>query len=376
MVELRSDMPLSAICHIFEKVNSTGVPLDVFDLCTAILWAQGFELNQRWETTRQTLQPQVRMQPLSGTYFLQGIALLDSLERKRNTGTSVSCRKQDLMSLKRETLEKWWPILEAGYREAGKFMTDQGILSERILPYSTILMPLAAIFADLKHRMGAAYIGTAWDKITRWYWCSIFSQRYGSQVETLGALDFEQVIRWVDDDVLPDVVRTFSFRADILQEVTSLRNAMYKGVLCLLARNQAKDFGGGGYLSTALFMETNQDHHHIFPKHALKQLGVTDSRLDTVINKTLINAAVNRSIGGHRPSQYIAAWRAKLPHFDTILESHLIDPTILSSDNWDTFMRDRRERLRQLIADVCGGTVQPFSDSIEVEIPDDDSIIA
>ena len=72
VVELRSDMPLSAICHIFEKVNSTGVPLDVFDLCTAILWAQGFELNQRWETTRQTLQPQVRMQPLSGTYFLQG----------------------------------------------------------------------------------------------------------------------------------------------------------------------------------------------------------------------------------------------------------------------------------------------------------------
>ncbi len=41
VIELNRDMELHAICHIFEKVNSTGVPLTVFELCTAILWAQG-----------------------------------------------------------------------------------------------------------------------------------------------------------------------------------------------------------------------------------------------------------------------------------------------------------------------------------------------
>ncbi len=82
VVELRADMPLGAICHIFEKVNSTGVPLDVFDLCTAILWAKGFYLNEAWAKTRQQLDRAnvlaMQPHPLSGTYFLQGLSLLDS----------------------------------------------------------------------------------------------------------------------------------------------------------------------------------------------------------------------------------------------------------------------------------------------------------
>ena len=48
-VELNKQMTLEAICYIFEKVNSAGVPLNVFDLCNAILWAQNFQLNKEWE---------------------------------------------------------------------------------------------------------------------------------------------------------------------------------------------------------------------------------------------------------------------------------------------------------------------------------------
>lgn len=380
VVELRPDMPLSAICHIFEKVNSTGVPLDVFDLCTAILWAQGFKLNQEWEKTRAQLQPLMRMQPLSGTYFLQGIALLDSLDRKAtDPKVSVSCRKQDLMNLKAAVVKHWWSVLVEGYKEAAKFMTNEGVLSERILPYSTLIMPLATIFALLKQQHGPAYIGALWPKVAQWYWCSVFSQRYGSQVETLGALDFEQVVRWVEGGAPPDIVRTFYFRADVLQETTSLRSALYKGVLCLLARNGAKDFGGGGRLSTDLFYDSRQDHHHIFPKAALKRQGITDKRIDSVVNKTLINAAVNRSIGGRSPSDYIQTLRERLGvgTLDDIFTSHLIDTAVLSQNNWDAFLRARRDLLSQLIAEVCGGTMQPFSDAgLVIEEADEEEIIA
>lgn len=93
VVELRSDMPLSAICHIFEKVNSTGKPLDVFDLATAVLWAQRFELNTRWAKTSKELMLLFPMQPsLLGTHFLQGLSLLDTLDRKRSN-PEVSVRR-------------------------------------------------------------------------------------------------------------------------------------------------------------------------------------------------------------------------------------------------------------------------------------------
>lgn len=382
VVELRAGMPLGAICHIFEKVNSTGVPLDVFELCTAILWAQGFHLNEEWDKTRaeltrtQTLPMQP--QPLSGTHFLQGLALLDSLDRKRanpDGRVAVSCRKEDLMALKKETVQKWWKVLVEGYSGASRFMRDNGILSERILPYSTLIIPLAAIFADIKHRKGAVQVGAAWPKVEQWYWCSVFSQRYSSQVETGAAQDYEQVIAWIEGGKEPDAVRTFGFRSDTLQEITTIRNVIYKGLLCLLAREGAQDFGGGGSLSTNLFLDTNQDHHHIFPRRALREMGINDPRGETIVNKTLISSEVNRSIGGRRPSQYVQTLRNNLgtPVFDDILQSHAIGPSHLGSDNWEAFVGDRRESLRSLIESVCGGNVQQFSDdlsSIEVISPE------
>ncbi len=253
-------------------------------------------------------------------------------------------------------------------------MSDNGILASRILPYTTLIIPLSTIFAYLRHYYNDAYTRAAWPKISRWYWCSVFSQR-GSRVDTNSGQDFEQVIDWIENDgPLPDVVRAFTFRSDVIQEFTSIRNAIYKGVLCLLARNQAKDFGGGGKLSTDLFYDTRQDHHHIFPTKAFNKLGLQDSRQNTLVNKTLISASVNRSIGGRLPSEYVKDWREKLGKetFGEILASHLIDPDKLASDNWENFLLDRREKIRQLIEEACGGTIQPFSDELEIEDEEDE----
>jgi hypothetical protein len=381
VVDLTPDLPLGAICHIFEKVNSTGVPLDVFDLCNAILWAQGFFLNQKWKETNEMFKKRniLPMQLPVGTYFLMSLALLDSLDRKianPQSSVAVNCRKQDLMDLTKRTVEKWWDVLVEGYTEASKFMANQGVIAERILPYSTLIIPLTAIFAYLKKTKSNVLVRAAWPKIERWYWCSIFSQRYSSQVEYVSGQDFEQVITWVNGDESPVIVRTFNFRSDALQEITSIRNVIYRGVLCLLCKGHAKDFGGGGELSTDLIYETRQDHHHIFPTDALGKLGVKDSRVNTIVNKTLISASVNRSIGGRLPSNYFAILQSKMPEVDLnqILESHDINPSILKADQWENYILDRRERLRLLIEKVCGGNVQPFSDkNLELEIDEEEA---
>lgn len=191
VIELRGDMPLAAICHIFEKVNSTGVPLNVFDLCTAILWSQGLWLNELWsETTKKFRDQQVlRMQSgigqPDGAGFLQSIALIDSMSRKRADADSriaVSCRRDDLLALRAETVRRWWPVVADAYRGASKFMEANGIVSSRILPYTTMIIPLAAMFGYIASHHGSVHVGYAWPKIQRWYWCAIFSQRYSSSV--------------------------------------------------------------------------------------------------------------------------------------------------------------------------------------------------
>ena len=378
VVDLKPDLPLSAICHIFEKVNSTGVPLDVFDLCNAILWSQGFFLNQKWEETKKILKDKniLRMQSPSGTYFLMSLALLDSLDQKLahpDQEVFINCRKQDLMKLSKQTMEKWWDSLVEGYFEASKFMNNQGVIAERILPYSTLIIPLAAIFAYLKKTKTQVVIENAWPKLERWYWCSIFGQRYSSQVEYSSAQDVEHVIGWINGGEEPTAVKTFNFRSDALQEITSIRNVIYRGVLCLLCKNHAKDFGGGGELSIDMMYETRQDHHHIFPTDAASKLSIKDNRINTIINKTLISATVNRSIGGKPPSQYLTILQAKIPEtkMEEILKSHEINPELLKEDRWQEYITDRRERIRKMIETMCGGVVQPFADE-DLTIEEDD----
>ena len=171
----------------------------------------------------------------------------------------------------------------------------------------------------------------------------------------------------------PDAVRTFIFRSDALQEISSIRNAIYKGVLCLLAQNGAMDFSGGGRLNSQLFHDTRQDHHHIFPTQALKELKIDDPRANTIVNKTLISATANRSISGNKPSNYVQTWRDRLgpSSYDEILNSHIIDPDYLSQDKWPEFIADRREKLCRMIESVCKGVFQPFTDSLNIELEDD-----
>lgn len=377
VIELNRDMELDAICHIFEKVNSTGVPLTVFELCTAILWTQGLRLNDRWHETRQKLaEDQVlRMQGnLEGTMFLQVISLLSTLKRKRETPSgriAVNCRREDLTKLKAEAVREWWDVAMDAYRDASKFMESQGIMAQRILPYSTLLLPLAAIMGFQKSQKGNAGFGHAWPKIERWYWCSVFSQRYSSSVEATAAMDFEQVINWIDGGDEPEAVRTFSFAADRLQDYNNIRNAIYKGILCLLARNGARVFGGEGTLSVNLYYDTQQDHHHIFPVAALSNLGVSDGRVHSIVNKTLIGASSNRSIGGRLPSAYVGTMKVRLGEERThsILRSHLVSPEALQSNDWQEFFLYRREELKQLIHTTCGGYMQDFTDDQHVSLP-------
>ena len=138
VVELDEGLPLGAICHIFEKVNSTGVPLGVFDLCNATLWAQGFRLKQNWEQLKtKRLEPMRNMQKLEGDHFLMGLSLLETMQAKTQNPTAnlgVMCRKQDLMKMGRSEVESWWDVLADGYIEAAKLMRERGIIAQRILP--------------------------------------------------------------------------------------------------------------------------------------------------------------------------------------------------------------------------------------------------
>jgi hypothetical protein len=107
---------------------------------------------------------------------------------------------------------------------------------------------------------------------------------------------------------------------------------------------------------------------------------------DSIINKAPLSYRTNRIIGGIAPSEYLAkleAGSATTPpidgeRLDAYLASHLINPSLLRTDDFDAFMVDRQRRLLSLIESATGktayiGDVQEEGEDVEV---DEDTIEA
>ena len=85
MIELGRDTPKEAVCQVFEKVNTGGVTLTVFELLTATFAADDFQLRPDWEERERTIRSQSILAGVSNTDFVEAVTLLATLERRKAT---------------------------------------------------------------------------------------------------------------------------------------------------------------------------------------------------------------------------------------------------------------------------------------------------
>lgn len=354
-VELQQGTPLHAICHIFERVNSSGVTLTVFELLTALLWTQGKHLRDIWEEAKEKLRGKNQHFEIDAVTFLQTLALISSYHRKRNSqrGT-VSCKRDALLDLNAQDIDQYWDMTIEGYGLAFKIVDENGVKTQRYIPYATMLVPLAAMCAQIEQDHKGITKEETYRKLRLWFWRSVFSRRYSAAFESRAAQDFEQMMKWVAGGDDPDAVLFYQFDPQLLYEITTIRNAVYTGVLCLLMRRGALDFMSGFQMTSQILDEHNVDHHHIYPRNALQNAGVSDRVRDCIVNKTMIDATTNRSIGGDPPSVYLAKLEKEpgTSPLSEILASHLIDLETLRQDDFKAFLEQRHKALVELIAEA------------------------
>ena len=77
VIELKKETPKEAVCLVFERVNTGGVPLTVFELLTAAFAADDFQLRDDWNAREARLKQQHPvLRNLQSDDFLQAISLL------------------------------------------------------------------------------------------------------------------------------------------------------------------------------------------------------------------------------------------------------------------------------------------------------------
>lgn len=365
VIELSKETPKEAVCTVFEKVNTGGVSLNVFELATASFASdvEGFSLRDDWDQRRKRMSTFGVLRGVQGDQFLQTIALLKTLEDRRNAvsngmpnsqAPAVGCKKRDILGLELEDYKHWAARVEEGFVSAAKFMRTQFVFGQRNVPYNTQLVPMAALHVELGQDLETA-IGRS--RLEHWFWSGIFGEVYGSAIETQFALDLVQVSEYVRYGNRPVLLDQANFAPERLVTLRTRNSAAYKGLYALQMKSGAKNWKSGESISLMSFHDESIDIHHVFPKAWCSgpSRSITSKLYDSIINKTPIDAYTNRKIGGRAPSDYLPILRNEMnPNIDFVLESHWLDPTDLQNDDFRQSFLNRGEAMLDLIGQAMG----------------------
>lgn len=369
-----------AVCLVFEKVNTGGVPLSVLKLVTASFAAEGFNLRDDWYGSSlrrvqgrvQRITQEALLSSVEPADFLQAVSLLKTREKRAadvaagKTGkaiSAVSAKRVAVLSLSKADYLKWAPQVERGYLLAAKFLRKECFFAPRDLPYRTQIVPLAAILTLLGERWLEPKV---FAKLARWFWCGVLGELYGGAVETRIANDLQEVLSWIADDNNPEprTIIEAIFQPSRLLTLRSRNSAAYKGLNTLILRDGAKDFFWNATIQELDHEEVALDIHHIFPKAWCEQRGIKPATFNAMVNKTPVSYKANRMIGAKSPSDYL---RVIQQHkqvglddatTDAILKSHSIPAVCLRTDDFDAFFQQRQESLLKTVEQAMGKTIE------------------
>lgn len=383
-----------AVCLVFEKVNTGGVSLTVFELITASFAAEGFNLRDDWFGSNlrkvvgrgQRLKKEPLLEPIENTDFVQAITLLHTYEKRLadfaagkvgKAAAAVSAKRVSMLALRLDDYQKWADQVEAGFKLAAKFLRKECFFAARDLPYRTQIVPLAAVLTRLKERWLEPKI---YDKLSKWFWCGVLGELYGGAVETRVANDLEELLAWFEDDEsMPRTVYEANFQPNRLHTLRSRNSAAYKGLNILVLREGARDFFWKAEVQELDTEDVNLDIHHIFPQEWCRTKGIDRKVFDSIVNKTPISYKANRMIGKKDPSAYLAAIQSHKQvqlndiAMNAILSSHLIDPEALRADNFEDFMKKRADALLAVVGNVMGKAIIKAPESEDSVNEDDES---
>jgi len=356
-------VPYDLVGNIFEIINTAGKTLDLFDLMNNRMNAHGIKLRDLWQKA-QKKYPKItaynkKMKTEIPRYIMESISLSYSLGK--------SCKRADILdmfsTMKREenwTIDKftqmWNETLECT-NDTIKILEDNqkgfGVPSPEFLPYEPMFPVLTSLIQQIKNNFKDKQISCD-EKLRKWYWASVFDQRYSQGVEGRKTSDYKLMIEWFKDDKnIPKFFTDFEndYQRIPFEDETVLKSARYTGVLCLIMKKGASD-------PMIRFSDKNKKHiDHIFPKSKSEKF-VRNS----ILNMTWLTDITNITKLNKMPKEYYAGIRKK--HYDDndsklrkVLSSHLInDETYdyLLEDKFEEFLEARRKEILKTIANETG----------------------
>ncbi|MFF3977189.1 DUF262 domain-containing protein [Streptomyces sp. NPDC001828] len=355
VVDLPASTPLVAVCNIFETLNRTGKELTPFDLLTAKFYPQGVHMRDLWEAA-------LSRYPLISEFGIDAYSLLQTISLRAH-GTAQ--RADVLNKLSSQHILTHWDAAVSGMSDTLDYLKSQcGVVSSSWLPYSMILVPMAAVFSEIADLRSKAKM-EAIEKMGHFYWCSVFSENYDQGANSQAGADYRTLKDWLfseDSKRLPEAVGNFNLVDYDLLLARANRKALFRGVMTLLIRSGAKDFSSAQAISS--IGSTNLGHIRAFPKDTIPGSALEDGELrdpDLILNRVLVDKETRRVVRDRHLADYVEGQEsASQKKFAEVVESHLIESSAeggLIQRSYEAFLRERLNLLIDLIEEVTGRSI-------------------
>lgn len=346
VVTLPSNTRIEAVATVFETINSTGKPLGPFELLTARFYPGAVHLRDLWDQA-------VNDHPILSDFAVDAYSVLQAVTLRAHNSAQ---RSDVLRKLTAADVQAHWEAVTRGFaRTLELLQAECGVVAPKLLPYTMLLVPMAAVWEDIAKVKGPEQANVL-GRLKQFFWCSVFGTNYDQGANSQASADYAKVKYWLFDGAKepPEAIANFTLMEETLRTATTRRKALNAGILALTVTTGARDFHTGLKLTAERVRQDKIDSHHLFPKTFLHGKRAGDGRAfnsELILNRALIDPVTNKSIGAKAPSKYFKVLRETIEEQELIeiLRSQLID----ADDENDPIRRDDYEQfIARRLADV------------------------
>lgn len=336
------DMTIHDVAPIFERINSTGTQLTLYDLMRAATWSPDFDLGKTIDDIRSPLSPKL-FSSFDEKTFLRALAAAGVGDFSKESIDNLRGLSSDDLSAAAASTK------EAAKLAADFLATEIGAPRSEALPYANQFAVLCEVFRLVPQPNSIQH-----NAILRWFWATTLTTYFGGWDNGQMASDAKNIRQWAagqrETFIPPGVTPSDQIWS---QKQFRSNSAVSKMAALMLAHAGPLDLLNGQKIDTgkSLAWSNDKEYHHFFPQAYLKSKNIEGSRINAIANIVLLTSTSNIAISSRRPSDYLSELVDQVgrPALEARLATLLVSTEALDAalaDDFDTFLRERAQTLQ------------------------------
>lgn len=344
------DMSINDVAPVFERINSTGTRLTIYDLMRAATWSPEFDLGETIKGIQDSLKAK-NFHAFDNKTFLRALGAASGNDF--SSGSIDSLRHLDPKTLNAAAEE----VKRAAQLAVDFLSTEIGAPRSEALPYANQFAVLIELFRVLPNPSNNQL-----NEIKKWFWLSTLSGYFSGWDSGQMATDARQIRAFAgNQEKFINISASVPTASLWNTKPFRTNSAVSKMIALMFGHNNPLDLVTGQKIDIdkSLSWSNDKEFHHFFPQAYLSKMGVSRTKGNVPGNIILLTSKSNIYISDSSPRDYLKEIIDSDGRLELVkrLKSNLIPETALEAalnNNFHEFLTIRAKYLHNIAENLAG----------------------